>query len=88
MLKRVHRQTGPGADIDIFVVDMVRGHYEASLDFYGRDLGKRVIRKHLGWYMDRAHTPAALRREVLSSADPARVRALLPAALEHRAEAA
>ena len=65
-----------------------RGHYEASLGFYGKDLGKRVIRKHLGSYMDRAGTPPGLRRDVLSSADPARVLALLAPALEPRAEAA
>ena len=28
------------------------GHYEAMLGFYGRDLGVRVARKHLGWYLD------------------------------------
>jgi len=66
------------------LVEMVAGHYEAALDFYGRDLGRRVIRKHLGWYMDDAATPDDLRREVLASPDPARVLALLPAALEER----
>lgn len=70
------------------LVDMVRGHYEASLEFYGKDLGARVIRKHLGWYMDRAGTPPGLRRELLSSADPARVLALIGPALETRARAA
>ncbi|MCB1328165.1 MAG: tRNA dihydrouridine synthase DusB [Maritimibacter sp.] len=70
------------------LVEMVRGHYQASLSFYGKDLGKRVIRKHLGWYMDEAGTPPGLRRELLSSADPARVLALIAPALEPRAEAA
>jgi len=70
------------------LVDMVVGHYEASLAFYGADLGKRVIRKHLGWYMDAAATPPGLRREVLSSPDPEQVRALLPAALTPHREAA
>ncbi len=70
------------------LVEMVQGHYEASLGFYGAALGRRVIRKHLGWYMDHAGTPAGLRREVLSSADPARVLRLIPAALEPRSEAA
>lgn len=61
-------------------VDLVGGHYEAMLRFYGAALGGRVARKHLGWYMDRAATPAALRREVLT-APPERVSALLPLAL-------
>lgn len=64
------------------LADMVVGHYDASLSFYGQELGKRVIRKHLGWYMDAANTPAPLRREVLASPDPKQVRALIPAALD------
>lgn len=62
--------------------DMVAGHYEAMLSFYGAGLGLRVARKHLGWYMDEAATPAALRREVLVAATPRAVLARLPAALE------
>jgi tRNA-dihydrouridine synthase B len=38
-------------------VDLVADHYEAMLRFYGRDLGLRVARKHLGWYMDTAPAP-------------------------------
>lgn len=70
------------------LIELVQGHYEASLSFYGDDLGKRVIRKHLGWYMDAAHTPADLRRAVLSNSDPSRVLALLPDALSREHEAA
>jgi len=62
-------------------LDMVSAHYEAMLSFYGNDLGGRVARKHLGWYMDEAATPDALRRTVLTERDPARVLALLPDAL-------
>ena len=50
------------------------------LTFYGTVLGARVARKHLGWYMDRCGTPAALRRAVLT-ADAATVPPLLPLAL-------
>ncbi|RME14242.1 MAG: tRNA dihydrouridine synthase DusB, partial [Alphaproteobacteria bacterium] len=63
------------------LVDLVARHYEASLSFYGTALGGKVIRKHLGWYMDDAGTPPALRRAVLSESAPARVLALLPEAL-------
>jgi tRNA-dihydrouridine synthase B len=72
----------------VALADMVAGHYEDMLSFYGRDLGRRVARKHLGWYMDEAGTPPGLRREVLTEADPARVRAILPGALSRYAEAA
>lgn len=63
------------------LADMVATHYEAMLDFYGPDLGVRVARKHLGWYMDEAGTGAALRRTVLTERDPRRVLSLLTDAL-------
>ncbi|MFW8593015.1 tRNA dihydrouridine synthase DusB [Cribrihabitans neustonicus] len=63
------------------LVEMVSGHYEAMLRFYGAELGLRVARKHLGWYMDEAGTGAALRRRVLTAKQPAEVLALLPEAL-------
>lgn len=31
---------------------MVGDHYEAIVSFYGKVMGLRVARKHLGWYMD------------------------------------
>ncbi len=61
--------------------DMVSEHYEAMLDFYGVDLGRRVARKHLGWYMDVRGTPPDMRRAVLTEFAPARVLGLLPEAL-------
>ncbi len=62
-------------------VDMVRGHYDAMLSFYGTDLGGRVARKHLGWYMDGAATPKDLRKSVLTAPAGAAVHALLDDAL-------
>jgi nifR3 family TIM-barrel protein len=66
------------------LADMVCAHYEAMLAFYGTTLGNRVARKHLGWYMDRALTPAVLRQAILTEKDPARVLSLLPEALSER----
>lgn len=73
-----------GADL----VDMVRGHYQSMLGFYGAELGLRVARKHLGWYMDEAGTPAPLRRAVLTSRDTDDVLRLIGDALEGTAEVA
>jgi nifR3 family TIM-barrel protein len=81
-------QAGPAAPQGAPLADLVAAHYEDTLAFYGATLGGKVIRKHLGWYMDTARTPAALRREVLTADSPARVRALLPLALNAFAEAA
>ncbi len=57
------------------------GHYEAMLQFYGVDLGLRVARKHLGWYMDTAGTRPALRRAILTARDSNDVKRLLPQAM-------
>jgi nifR3 family TIM-barrel protein len=66
-----------GADL----IQMVSAHYEAMLAFYGAELGLRVARKHLGWYMDQSQTPASLRRQVLTQKAPEQVLRLLPDAL-------
>ena len=50
---------------------LVCAHYEAMLGFYGRDLGLRVARKHLGWYLDGVAGAAGLRGRVLTATDPA-----------------
>jgi len=63
------------------LVDMVCGHYEAMLSFYGPTLGCKVARKHLGWYMDGARTSGEMRRAILTALDPATVLRLLPEAL-------
>lgn len=70
------------------LIDMVRAHYQAMLGFYGTDLGLRVARKHLGWYMDETATPAALRRAVLTSRDTDEVLRILGDALNTGAEVA
>ena len=63
------------------LVEMIAQHFEASLSFYGETLGRKVIRKHLGWYMDHAGTPLDLRRSVLTAPDAKTVHALLPDAI-------
>ena len=69
------------------LADLVTAHFDASLSFYGRDLGARVIRKHLGWYLDAAGVGPTLRREVLI-AQPEAVPRLLDTAFATYAEAA
>jgi tRNA-dihydrouridine synthase len=50
--------------------DLVAGHYAAMLSHYGRDLGARIARKHLGWFAGRADLPDAARRALLTTAAP------------------
>jgi len=73
----------PEVPIGAALADLVAGHYEAMLGFYGVDLGGRVARKHLGWYMDHAGTGTDLRRRVLT-AGLGEVLHLLPEAMQDR----
>ncbi|MCC5987700.1 MAG: tRNA dihydrouridine synthase DusB [Pararhodobacter sp.] len=63
------------------LADLVAAHYEAMLGFYGRETGRRVARKHLGWYVDAAGGPHDLRARLLREDDPRAVLSLLPEAL-------
>ena len=55
---------------------MIFDHYDDMLTFYGRELGLRMARKHLGWYLEEAGVPHA-RDAILTSTDPAEVIQLL-----------
>ena len=68
----------PAVPTGAALADLVVAHYQAILSFYGTTLGTKAARKHLGWYMDAAGTPAALRRMILTAPTPALVMALLP----------
>jgi nifR3 family TIM-barrel protein len=70
------------------LIDLVSRHYEAMLTFYGAELGRRVSRKHLGWYMDDAGTATPLRKEILTDKTPANVLRLLREALNTDGQAA
>lgn len=63
---------------------LILRHYRMMLSFYGRDLGARVARKHLGWYLDDLAPPPELRRAILTETSPRRVAALVTEAC-HRA---
>lgn len=61
------------------LADLVIGHFESALSFYGAELGLRVVRKHLGWYLDQS-APEADRDAILTETHPAQVIALLQTA--------
>ena len=84
----LHGAPAPKVPTGAALVDLVAAHYEAMLNFYGHDLGLRVARKHLGWYLDAALSPAQLRLPVLTARSADAVLALLPEAFDHPCERA
>jgi tRNA-dihydrouridine synthase B len=52
------------------LADLVVEHYEGMLSFYGIDLGRRVARKHIGWYLEAA---GIADRAILTIEEPAAV---------------
>jgi tRNA-dihydrouridine synthase B len=82
----LHGTPAPDIPQGLALAGMIIAHYEEMLSFYGRDLGLRCARKHLGWYLEGAGLPHA-RDAILTSTDPAAVIRLLREAFED-AEAA
>ena len=77
----IYGTRAPFVPQDGALTDMVAGHYQSILAFYGVGLGLRVARKHLGWYMDLTATGPGLRRLILTAPTPAEVLHHLPEAL-------
>jgi tRNA-dihydrouridine synthase B len=63
------------------LADLVTEHYQSMLSFYGRDLGIRVARKHIGWYCDAAGVDQGQRRTMMTLTDPDAVMAAFRGAL-------
>ncbi len=69
------------------LVQMISEHYEAMLGFYGRVLGGKIARKHLGWYLDYTGDAHGMRHRLLTETDYDKVLGLIedafaPGALE------
>lgn len=63
------------------LADLVLDHYDAILAFYGAELGSRIARKHLSWYLTERPGGRALRAAVIAEPEAAKVRATLAAGL-------
>lgn len=55
------------------LMELMLEHYEAMLSFYGADLGVRVARKHLTWWLARLPGGAPLRARLMRMTNPAEV---------------
>ena len=54
------------------------------LSFYGNDLGVKVARKHLGWYMDYVGVVSKVRRSILTENFPQKVLYQLKTLFDYR----
>jgi tRNA-dihydrouridine synthase B len=73
---RLYGRPEPAIPQGMDLAAMIVAHYEDMLSFYGRELGLRCARKHLGWYLEEAGLDQA-RDAILTSTDPAQVIRLL-----------
>jgi tRNA-dihydrouridine synthase B len=64
----------------------IRAHYEDMLTHYGRDVGVRIARKHIGWYSKGLPGSAEFRAAVNQTADPGAVHQLIRAFYQPLAE--
>ena len=55
------------------LTDLIVSHYEDILSFYGNELGVKVARKHLGWYMEYHGVLSEARRSILTEEIPKKV---------------
>ena len=66
------------------LTDLVIRHYEEILSFYGNELGVKVARKHLGWYMDYGNVLSEVRQYILTENSPNNVLWKLKTVFDHR----
>ena len=69
----------PKVPVGAALADQIVEHYEEMLAFYGADLGVRVARKHIGWYLAAAGIPD---RSILTLTSPAQVTVAVYAACD------
>jgi len=56
---------------------IVINHYQAMLDHYGEDAGKRIARKHISWYTKGLRDSASFRQQVNHLSDSSQVRDMI-----------
>ena len=57
--------------------DIVLDHYQAMIDHYGEDAGKKIARKHISWYTKGLRDSAMFRQQVNRMSDAIQVRQMI-----------
>ena len=66
------------------LTELIISHYEDILSFYGNELGVKVARKHLGWYMEYGGVLSEVRRSILTEELSKKVLSKLKTVFEYR----
>ena len=66
------------------ITELIISHYEDMLSFYGNELGVKVARKHLSWYMEYGDVRGEVRRSILTEELPKKVLSKLKTVFEFR----
>ena len=66
------------------LTELIISHYEDILSFYGNELGVKVARKHLGWYMEYGGVLSEVRRSILTEEFSKKVLSKLKTVFEYR----
>jgi tRNA-dihydrouridine synthase B len=75
----LHGTPAPRVPTGATLADLIVEHYEDMLAFYGADLGVKVARKHIGWYLAAA---GIADRSILTLTSPAQVTVAVYAACD------
>ena len=59
-------------------INLILEHYENMLLFYGKNLGIRLARKHLNWYMKKFSISANFKHEILTSSCNHQIKSMIP----------
>ncbi len=54
-------------------LDIIVGHYNELIDYYGKDVGTKIARKHLGWYSSGLPNSSVFRASINCLTNPAEV---------------
>ncbi|AAV86524.1 tRNA dihydrouridine synthase DusB [Anaplasma marginale] len=61
----------PSADEKLRIV---LKHYDSAVDYYGKDIGVKILRKHLGWYSVSNAGATYFRAQINTMSDPVAIR--------------
>ena len=56
------------------LIDLIHKHYNLALEFYGAEIGVRVFRKHIGWYLNAQGIAHPACKPIMTEKNPMKVK--------------